>query len=198
MTDRTADTGGGRPKGEITQLLRAWSAGDPEALTRLVPLVYDELHRLAGAQMRSERKGHTLQPTALVNELYLKLADRESPRWRDRAHFFAVAARAMRQILVDYARVRDAGKRGGEETRISLDDATLATDPPGLDLLALDLALERLEALDERQARLVELRVFSGLTIEECAEVLGCSHATVSREWRHAQAWLRREVAGPR
>ena len=198
MTDRAADTGGGRPKGEITQLLRAWSAGDQEAMARLIPLVYEELHRMAGMQMRLERRDHTLQPTALVNELYLKFADRQSPHWRDRAHFFAVAARAMRQILVDYARVRDAGKRGGEETRLSLDDVTVSIGPPTLDILALDLALQRLAELDERQARLVELRVFSGLTIEECAEVLGCSHATVSREWSHAQAGLRREILGGR
>jgi RNA polymerase sigma factor (TIGR02999 family) len=192
----TSDTGSASPPGDITKLLRAWSAGDEEALKKLMPLVYGELRRRAMMQMRRERAGHTLQPTALVHEAYLKLVDQKGIQWRNRAHFFGVAARAMREILVDHARARAAGKRGGMETRLSLDDATVSTDPPTLDVLALDIALDRLAALDERQARLVELRVFSGLTIDESAEVLGCSHATVSRDWKHAQAWLRREMAG--
>jgi RNA polymerase sigma factor (TIGR02999 family) len=192
----TSDTGSSRPAGDVTELLRAWSAGDGEALKKLVPLVYGELRRRAMAQMRRERADHTLQPTALVHEVYLKLVDQKGIQWQNRAHFFGVAARAMRQILVDHARARAAGKRGGVETRLPLDDATVSTDPPTLDILALDMALDRLATLDERQARLVELRVFSGLTIEESAEVLGCSHATISRDWKHAQAWLRREMAG--
>ena len=146
------------------------------------------------AQMRRERPGHTLQPTALVHEAYLKLFGRKNIHWQNRAHFYAVAARAMRQILVDHARARAARKRGGLETRITLTDAAASVSSPPIDVLALDTALDRLASLDERQARLVELRVFSGLTIDESAEILGCSHATVSREWQHAQAWLRREM----
>ena len=190
------DSGSTRPKGDVTGLLHAWSAGDPEALKKLMPLVYDELRARAGAQMRRERAGHTLQPTALVHEAYLKLVGEKGISWQNRAHFFGVAARAMREILVDHARGRAATKRGGLETRVSIDDVTVSIEPPTLDLLALDTALRHLAAMDERQARLVELRVFSGLTIDESAEVLGCSHATVSREWKHAQAWLRREMAG--
>ena len=146
--------------------------------------------------MRNERPGHTLQPTALVHEAFLKLAGSAGVEWRDRAHFFGVAARAMREVLVDHARRHAAEKRGAAETRVTLTDARAVTPPRDLDLLALDLALERLAALDERQARLVEMRVFTGLTIEESAEVLGVSHATVSREWRHAEAWLHREMSG--
>ena len=184
------------PTSDVTELLRAWSGGDKEALKKLMPLVYGELHRKALVQMRRERADHTLQPTALVHEAYLKLVDQRGIQWQSRGHFFAVAARAMRQILVDHARARAADKRGGLETRVSLDDAGVSTGPSTLDILALDIALDRLAGLDERQARLVELRVFSGLTIEESAEVLGCSHATVSRDWKHAQAWLRREMSG--
>ena len=183
------------PDHDVSQPPSAWS-GDPDALTKMMPTLYDELRRIAAAQMRRERYSHTLQPTALVHEVYLRLIDQATVPWRDRAHLLGVAARMMRQILVDHARRRAAGKRGGGEARVSIDEATVASVAPTLDVLALDLALNRLAALDERQARLVELRVFSGLTIEESAEVLGCSHATVSRAWRHAQAWLRREMAG--
>lgn len=191
-----SDAGPARPTGDVTELLRAWSAGDEEALKKLLPLVYDELRRRAMAQMRRERADHTLQPTALVHEAYLKLVGQKGIQWQDRAHFFGVAARAMREILVDHARARAAVKRGGLETRLSVEDAIVSVEPPTLDVLALDIALDRLAALDERQARLVELRVFSGLTIEESAEVLGCSPATVSRDWKHAQAWLRCEMSG--
>jgi RNA polymerase sigma factor (TIGR02999 family) len=185
------------PAGEVTQLLRQWSAGDASALDRLLPLVYDELRRRAGAYLRQERPGHTLQPTALVHEAYLKLVGGSSIDWKDRAHFFGVAARAMRQVLVDHARARQTAKRGEGQVRVELDAAgAVATPARSLDLLDLDRALSRLAALDERQSRLVELRLFAGLTIEESAEVLKVSHATVSREWKHAEAWLQREMAG--
>ena len=185
------------PAGEVTRLLRAWSAGDAAALEKLLPLVYDELRRRAGAYLRQERPGHTLQPTALVHEAYLKLVGGSSIDWKDRAHFFGVAARAMRQVLVDHARARQTAKRGEGQVRVELDAAGAVAAPArSLDLLDLDRALSRLAALDERQSRLVELRLFAGLTIEESAEVLQISHATVSREWKHAEAWLQREIAG--
>jgi RNA polymerase sigma factor (TIGR02999 family) len=185
------------PAGEVTRLLRAWSAGDASALDRLLPLVYGELRRRAGAYLRQERPEHTLQPTAVVHEAYLKLAGGSSIDWKDRAHFFGVAARAMRQVLVDHARTRNTAKRGEGQVRVELDAAGAVAAPArSLDLLDLDRALSRLAALDERQSRLVELRLFAGLTIEESAEVLRVSHATVSREWKHAEAWLLREMAG--
>lgn len=185
------------PAGEVTQLLRQWSAGDAAALEKLLPLVYDELRRRAGAYLRQERPEHTLQPTALVHEAYLKLVGGGSVDWKDRAHFFGVAARAMRQVLVDHARARQTAKRGEGQVRVELDAAGAVAAPArSLDLLDLDRALSRLAALDERQSRLVELRLFAGLTIEESAEVLRVSHATVSREWKHAEAWLQREMTG--
>jgi RNA polymerase sigma factor (TIGR02999 family) len=181
--------------GDVTALLIAWSGGDREALQKLLPLVYGDLRQRAESYLRKERAGHTLQPTALVNEAYLKLVDQKRVRWRSRAHFFAVAARAMREVLVDYARRHRAARRGGGSTRVGLDESVAAAAPPSLDLLALDLALDRLASLDERQSRLVELRVFAGLTIDEAAEAMGISPATVSREWKHAEAWLHREMA---
>jgi RNA polymerase sigma factor (TIGR02999 family) len=185
------------PAGEVTQLLRQWSAGNAAVLEKLLPLVYDELRRRAGAYLRQERPGHTLQPTALVHEAYLKLVGGSSIDWKDRAHFFGVAARAMRQVLVDHARARQTAKRGEGQVRVELDAAGAVAAPArSVDLLDLDRALSRLAALDERQSRLVELRLFAGLTIEESAEVLRVSHATVSREWKHAEAWLQREMAG--
>jgi RNA polymerase sigma factor (TIGR02999 family) len=185
------------PAGEVTRLLREWSAGDRNALERLLPLVYDELRRCAGAYLRRERAGHTLQPTALVHEAYLKLVGGETVAWKDRAHFFGVAARAMRQVLVDHARARNTAKRGEGQVLVALEAASGAATPPrNLDLLDLDRALSKLAGLDERQSRLVELRLFAGLTIEESAEVLRVSHATVSREWKHAEAWLQREMTG--
>jgi RNA polymerase sigma factor (TIGR02999 family) len=183
-----------RSPGDVTALLVAWSAGDREALARLIPIVYGDLRARAEGLLRHERSGHTLQPTALVNEAYLKLVDQKRVRWQNRAHFLAVAARAMRQVLVDYARRRRAGKRGAGETLVAIDEAKAATPPRNLDLLALDLALDRLASLDERQSKLVEMRVFAGLTIDEAAEALGISPATVSREWKHAEAWLHREI----
>jgi RNA polymerase sigma factor (TIGR02999 family) len=182
--------------GEVTALLLAWSAGDREALQKLIPLVYGDLRKRAEGYLRKERSGHTLQPTALVNEAYLKLVDQTRVKWQSRAHFLAVASRAMREVLVDYARRHRAARRGSGETRVALHDGNAATPPRSLDLLALDVALDRLAALDERQSKLVELRVFAGLTIDETAEALGISTATVSREWKHAEAWLHREMSG--
>ena len=178
--------------GEVTALLRAWSKGDPAAPDELLPLVYRELRRLAAAQMRRERSDHTLQPTALVHEAYVKLVDQHLA-WKDRGHFFGVAARAMREVLVDYARRRNARKRAAG-AQVSLESAQPAVAARSIDLLALDEALHRLADLDEGQARLVELRVFAGLTTEETSKVLDCSPATVSRDLRHAEAWLRREM----
>ena len=173
----------------------AWNGGDAGALERLIPLVYGELRRQARGYLRNERSGHTLQPTALVHEVYLRLVDQSQVKWQSRAHFFGVAARAMREILVDHARKRQARKRGGTDSLISIDDVNPAAAPRNIDLLDLDRTLKRLAALDDRQARLVELRVFGGLTIDEAAEVLEISPATVSREWRHAETWLHKEMS---
>jgi RNA polymerase sigma-70 factor (ECF subfamily) len=182
----------------VTKLLKAWSEGDREALDRLVPLVYAELKRRAGAQLARERGSHTLQPTALVHEAFLRLVDQRSARWQNRAQFFAVAAQLMRRILVDHARARAADKRGGDAVRISLDDAGDASTSPEPDVLLLNQALERLARLDERQARVVELRYFGGLTVEEVAAVLEVSQITVKRDWAMARAWLYRELtSGP-
>lgn len=177
---------------EITRLLEAWSNGDRSALDRLAPLVHDELRRIARRKMRGEREGHTLQTTALVNEVYLRLAGQEGFEWRDRAHFFAVCARVMRHVLIDHARAGGRGKRGGGALRVSLDGAMLAAEARDVDLLALDEALARLEALDPQKGKIVELRFFAGLGIEETAEVLGISPTTVRREWRRSKAWLHR------
>jgi RNA polymerase sigma-70 factor, ECF subfamily len=181
------------PEG-ITQLLEMWSSGDEKALDQLMPLVYDELHRLAVAYLRRERREHTLQPTALVNEAYLKLIDQRNPHWRNRAQFFGVAAQLMRRILVDHARAHYASKRGGARYNVSLKNVGAFGAQPVADLLALHDVLNRLAEIDPQQARLVELRFFGGLTIEETAEVMGISHATVEREWKIAKAWLKREI----
>jgi RNA polymerase sigma factor (TIGR02999 family) len=175
----------------VTQLLLAWSGGAREALDELTPLVYDELRRLAGAYLRRERRGHTLQTSALVHEAFLRMID-QRVAWQNRAHFFGIAAQLMRRILVDHARSRDASKRGGGETHLALDEA----EAQDADVIALDDALNSLAAFDPRQSRIVELRYFGGLTIEETAEALGVSHATVEREWSLARAWLRRELSG--
>lgn len=178
----------------VTELLERWSQGDQEALEQLMPLVYDELHRLAGAYLRRERRDHTLQPTALVNEAYLRLIDQRNARWHNRAQFFGVAAQLMRRILVDHARARHAEKRGGSQEDLSLSIVRHFGEKPDLDVLALHDVLHRLAEIDPEQSRIVELRFFGGLTIAETAEVLHSSHATVEREWRMARAWLRREL----
>ena len=180
---------------DVTRLLQAWNDGRPGALDALMPIVYGELHRLAKASLRRERPDHTLQATALVNEAYVRLVGQTRMRWQNRAQFFGTAAQFMRRILVDHARDRLSAKRGAGAPRIELDEAILATEERGIDLLALDAALERLEQLDARQGRLVVLRFFGGLTIEEAAEVLEVSPATAKREWVTARMWLRRELA---
>ncbi len=171
-----------------------WSNGSRTALDALMPAVYGELRRLAARYLSRERSDHTLQPTALVNEAYLRLIDQHSVRWQNRAHFYGIAAQLMRRILVDHARGQAAAKRGGTAATLPLDQADAAAAPPEVDVVALDEALARLSAFDERQGRLVELRFFGGLTIEESAEVLGVSAATVKREWALAKAWLYREL----
>jgi RNA polymerase sigma factor (TIGR02999 family) len=180
---------------EITQLLIAWNQGDQRARDELMPLIYNELRRLARGHLRRERVNHTLQPTALVHEAFLRLIDQSQVNWQNRAHFFGAAARLMRQILINHAEARRAAKRGGEAERISLNDVDQFTVEQGLDLVALNEAMERLEQIDPPQSRIVELRYFSGLTIEEIAEVMGVSPATVKREWSTARAWLRRELS---
>jgi RNA polymerase sigma factor (TIGR02999 family) len=179
---------------EITRLLADWSNGDRQALEKLTPLVYDELRRLAGRYLRQERAGHTLQSTALVHEAYMKLVGQNNVRWQNRAHFFGIAAQMIRRILVDYARARKADKRGAGAERLSLDEAIALPGGQDLDLVALDDALEGLAKIDPRQSRLVELRFFAGLTIEETAEVMQMSLATAKRDWVSAKAWLSREV----
>jgi RNA polymerase sigma-70 factor, ECF subfamily len=180
--------------GEVTRILHAWGSGDQHAVDKLMPLVYGELRRLARQYMRRERPGHTLQPTALVHEAYLRLVDQHAVKWQNRAHFFGVAAQLMRRILVDYARRHQAAKRGGAVFKVSLDEAFAATEQRSEDVVGLDEALNRLAAMDPRQERVVELRLFSGLTVEETAEVLHVSPATVKREWTTAKAWLSREL----
>jgi RNA polymerase sigma-70 factor, ECF subfamily len=179
---------------DVTRLLLAWSDGDREALEELTPLVYRELKRLAESYLRRERPGHTLQPTALAHEAYIKLIDQQSVRWRNRSHFFGIAAQAMRRILVDHARARLAGKRGAGGAVVPLDEGIDVSDQRAERLLALDDALDRLAQLDPAKGRVVELKYFGGMTLEETAEVLGVSRATVIREWRMAKAWLYGEL----
>ena len=186
------------PESPITQLLIAWGDGRLEALEDLVPLVYEDLRRIAAGYMRHEAAGHALQPTALVHEAYVRLIDQRQVKWRNRAHFFGVAAVMMRRILVDQARRRRSEKRGGQWKRVTLTGVDAAVDgPEEIDVLALHGALERLAAFDPRQERIVELRYFGGLTIEETAEVVGASPATVVREWTIAKAWLRADLSDP-
>ena len=181
-----------QPPESVTQLLVDWSQGDQAALNKLMPLVYSELRRLARNHLRRERLDHTLQPTALVNEAYLKLADQRRVRWQNRAQFFGVAAQLMRRILVDHAREHQAAKRGGaDQQRLSITSAEGLAKQPGVDLLALNEALDELATTDPQQSRIVELKFFGGLSVEEIAEVLGISHATVGRDWKMARAWLR-------
>ena len=182
---------------EVTALLLRWQGGDRDALDKLLPLVYDQLHRLADRQLRRERRGHTLQPTAVVHETYLKLVDQRRANWQSRAQFFAVAAGMMRRVLVDHARSRRAAKRGGLMLHLAVEDVDTGIEPPSVDLIDLDDALGKLETLDADQARIVELRFFGGLTVEETAEVVHSSPATVKRDWHSAKAWLFRELGGP-
>jgi RNA polymerase sigma factor (TIGR02999 family) len=179
---------------DVTGLLLQWSEGDASALERLMPLVYEELHRLARRHMGHENAGHSLQATALVNEAYLRLIDAQSIAWRDRTHFLAVSARIMRHILVDHARARRYQKRGGDAVRVVLDEALVVTNEPAQGLVALDDALKALAAFDDRKSRVIELRFFGGLTVEETASVLNVSVDTVMRDWRLAKVWLQREM----
>jgi RNA polymerase sigma factor (TIGR02999 family) len=179
---------------EITQLLVNWGDGDQAARDQLMPLVYNELHRLAHHYMRRERSGHTMQTTALVNEAYLKLVDQRSVDWQNRAHFFAISAQLMRRILVDQARSHAYAKRGGGAHKVSLDEVADLSLVKAAELVALDEALEGLAAIDSRQARVVELRFFGGLTIQETAEVLSLSSATIKSEWQTAKAWLYQQL----
>jgi RNA polymerase sigma-70 factor (ECF subfamily) len=181
---------------DITRLLIRWSDGDEGALTLLTPLIYGDLRRRAAYLLRNERQGHTLQPTALVNEAFLKLEGQAKLRWQNRTHFFAVAARAMRQILIDYARRHCRDKRGGSMICLSLDESLAVAPEVSADLLLLDQALDRLLAVDPRKAKVVELRFFGGLKNQETAEVLQISPNTVMRDWNLAKAWLRREMEG--
>jgi RNA polymerase sigma-70 factor (ECF subfamily) len=181
---------------QITSLLLAWGQGDQAALDALMPLVYGELRKVAARHLRGQRAGHTLQTTALVNEAYLRLIDASQVKWQDRAHFFAVAAHFMRRILVDFARSRNYQKRGGGAQQVSLAEALAIEPERGADLLALDEALTRLQALNERQAQVVELRYFGGLSEEESAEALKVSVRTVRRDWNFARVWLHRELTG--
>ena len=179
----------------VTGLLKEWSDGNQDVLDELLPLVYEELRRQASRYLRRERPDHTLQTTALIHEAYLKLIDQRNVAWQNRAHFFAIAAQAMRRILVDYARERKREKRGGAAENLPLDDALqISSKERSIDLAALDEALTRLAEYDERQARIVELRYFSGLSNDEAAEVLGVSNATVRRDWNFAKAWLKQEL----
>jgi RNA polymerase sigma factor (TIGR02999 family) len=182
--------------GDVTGLLLEWRGGNEDALSRLIPLVHEELHRLADRYIQRERAGHTLQATALVNEAYLRLIDAKRVQWRDRAHFLAISARLMRQVLVDYARSRGYQKRGGDAVRVTLLEEIAAVGEPDLQLVALDDALQALAKFDERKSCVVELRSFGGLSVEETAAVLHVSPDTVMRDWKLAKAWLLRELGG--
>ena len=184
------------PQQQVTQLLTEWRSGDPSALEKLIPLVQPELQRLAHHYMSRERPGHTLQTTALLDDAYLQLADKTHPHWQNRAHFFAVAAQLMRRIMVDHARQRHALKRSGGAIRITLDECAAVTETRSAELLALDEALEKLAAADQRKARVVEMRYFGGLTMEEIADVLKIHVNTVTRDWTAARAWLFAALSG--
>jgi RNA polymerase sigma factor (TIGR02999 family) len=180
---------------EVSRLLRAWSLGEQAAFDQLMPLVYEELRRMARRLMRRQRSGHTLETTALIHEAYLRLVDQSEVRWQNRAHFFGVAAKAMRHILVDHARTRQAAKRGGRMQQVTLHETAAAVIERPLDLLALDDALQGLAVIDKRKSQVVELKYFGGLTVHEIAEVLRVSAETVARDWRLARAWLLRELS---
>ena len=179
----------------ITELLVGYGRGDKEALDKLMPIVYDELRRQAARYLRREQPGHTMQTTALIHEAYVRLVDQRNVQWQNRAHFFGIAAQMMRRILVDHARTKKRAKRGGSAVKVSLADATIPVKEQDLDVVALDEALNRLAEIDEQQSRVVELRFFSGLTVEETAEVMHISPATVKRDWSMAKAWLHRELS---
>ena len=191
-----ADGGAAVEPGEVTALLLRWQDGDQEALERLTPLVYEDLRRVARRQLRAERAGHTLEPTAVVHEVYMRLVDQRRVQWQNRAQFFAIAARLTRRVLLNHARDRQAQKRGGDATRVTLAEGDAASGPREVDLLDLDRALQRLGELDADQERVIELRYFGGLSIDETAEALGCSPATVKRDWQSARAWLFAELGG--
>jgi RNA polymerase sigma factor (TIGR02999 family) len=178
----------------ITQLLTAWSSGDKAALDALIPVVYDELRRQASRYLRRERPGHTLQTTALINEAYLRFVDQKTMKWQNRAQFFGIASQLMRRILVDHARAKHRAKRGGSDIRVSLTEAMALSSNQEIDLVELDEALNRLAEIDEQQSKIVELRFFSGLSVEETAAALNISPATVKRDWSMAKAWLHREI----
>ncbi len=182
------------PRQQVTRILLAWNEGDPNAVERLTPLVYDELRQLARSYLQRERAGHTLQATGLVHEAYLRLVDETTTNWENRAHFLAIAARQMRRILVEHARRHNAQKRGGDWDRVELDEALIGAAPRRLDLVALDDALQDLARLNPRHSQIVELRFFGGLTFEEAGKVLDVSARTVERDWRMARVWLRRAV----
>lgn len=184
------------PAADVTQLLVNWSKGDQASLDQLLPLVYGELRRLASSYLRRERSNHTLQSTALVHEAFMRLVNQQDVQWKNRAHFYAIAAQMIRRILVDYARSQHAEKRGSGAVKLALDEAMAVAQTPAtdIDLLGLNDALDQLAALDERQSRIVELRFFAGLSIEETAEVMHLSAATIKREWQTARAWLFREM----
>jgi RNA polymerase sigma-70 factor (ECF subfamily) len=183
------------PSHEVTQLLKAWTTGDEQALEKLTPLVYEQLRRVAQRHMAGQRPGHVLQTTALVNEVYLQLLDCGQMNWQDRAHFFAMSAQLMRRILIDFARSRGSQKRGGDVLHVSLDEAPSVCKEPDPNLLALDDALKALATVDERKSKVVELRFFGGLSVEETAAVLKVSPETVMRDWRLAKLWLLRELS---
>jgi RNA polymerase sigma factor (TIGR02999 family) len=187
---------GHEPPNQVTELLQGWRGGDGKALDALLPLVYKELRRLAHFQLRNERADHTLQSSALVHEAYLRLVGANPPRWESRTHFFAIASQLMRQILVDYARQHRAAKRGGSACKVSLQDAMVMPRQTDIDVIALDDALQTLAKIDERQSRVVELRFFAGLSVEEISEALEVGSATVQRDWTAARAWLYREMSG--
>ena len=180
---------------EVTQILQDWKEGDPEAPDRLLPLVYDEMRRLARIHLAKERPGHTLQPTALVNEAYLRLVDQTRVNWQNRSHFYGIAASMMRRVLVDHARAHATEKRGGGAIRLSIDDVQVPLDERAADFVALDEALKRLSQFDERKSKVVEMRFFGGLNDEEIAEVLGVTTRTVLRDWKKARLWLYRELS---
>jgi RNA polymerase sigma factor (TIGR02999 family) len=184
----------GTPSGDVTGLLRAWSSGDESAFEKLVPLVYQELHQRAGRYMAQERTGHTLQTTALVNEVYLRLVESPQRNWENRAHFFAACAQLMRRILVDFARSRNYQKRGGGARKVPLEEALSVCNESPQQIIAVDDALKNLAAIDARKSRVVELRFFGGLSVEETAEVIRVSPETVMRDWKMAKVWLLREL----